>query len=160
MDIQKIKQLIDVLAASDLAEIELVEGTHRVRLVRRVGGGSDGALGPRVQHGSALPMRVEAPAPPGRDLSAPVVLQPAASQVKAPLYGVVHLTPAPDAPLFVRPGDCVQAGQTVCVLEAMKMFHEVKVEQAARIVAVLVTAGDEVDAGTALFTLEQVPGDV
>ena len=82
------------------------------------------------------------------------------TQVHAPLYGIVHLTPAPGAPVFAQPGDQVQAGQTLCVLEAMKMFHEVKAERAARVVAVLVAAGDEVDAGAPLFALEPTQADV
>ena len=160
MDIQKIKQLIDVLAASDLAEIELVEGEHRVRLVRR-----RDPLAASVE--PFQPVSASAPAPTAGDAAsstgtAAATAQPqqAQIQVRAPLYGVVHLTPAPEAPEFVLPGDLVDAGQTLCVLEAMKMFHEVKAERAARVVAVLAAAGDDVEAGAPLFQLEMVEADV
>ena len=149
MDLQKIKQLIDVLAVSDLAELELVEGDHRVRLVKRVDVGMVSALRP-------LDVRASSPAVP---LSAPAVsAAPAApaeagERVTAPLYGVLHLTPSPDAPAFVRLGDAVQAGQTLCVVEAMKMFHEVKATRPGTVTALYAAAGEEVEAGAALFQL-------
>lgn len=128
MDIQKIRQLIDLLARSDLSELELVEGELKVRLLRRAG--------------AAIAMPVPQPA--------------SAAVITSPLYGVLHLTPSPHEPAFVEPGDDVQAGQTVCVVEAMKMFHEVKADRAAKVLAVLVADGQEVEAGQALFSLAQM----
>lgn len=157
MDIQKIKQLIDVLAASDLAEIDLVEGQDRVRLIKRLRA-DDGAL-PKAapdtpaaaSHGAAEPDAGDS------DRASQETSNADPSEwVTAPLYGVVHLTPAPDAASFVQLGDTVQPGQTVCVIEAMKMFHEVKVGRNARIQAILATAGDEVETGAALFQLAAV----
>lgn len=146
MDLQKIKQLIDVLAASDLAELELVEGDHRVRLVKRVGAG----LATAVLRAAALPPAAPAVRVPD---AAPASPAPAGERVTAPLYGVLHLTPAPDAPPFVQLGDTVQAGQTLCVVEAMKMFHEVKSGRPGTVAAICAAAGDEVDAGAVLFQL-------
>jgi acetyl-CoA carboxylase biotin carboxyl carrier protein len=154
MDLQKIKELIDVLAASDLAEIELVEGENRVRLVKRLRAEDDAGL--RAAPGAA---HLAAHAAPEND-AAPHASQPALSNteagewVTAPLYGVVHLTPSPDAAAFVQPGELVQAGQTLCVIEAMKMFHEVKASHKGRVVAILATAGEEAEAGAALFQLK------
>jgi acetyl-CoA carboxylase biotin carboxyl carrier protein len=69
----------------------------------------------------------------------------------APLYGVVHLRPTPDEPPFVVAGQAVKAGQTLCVIEAMKVFNEVRAEYDATVAAVLVTSGQEVEAGQALM---------
>lgn len=145
MELQKIKQLIDVLAASDLAELELVEGDHRVRLVKRMGAESAPAppniVAPEIERAVAARPSAAAPVPDAGEL------------VTAPLYGVLHLTPSPDAPAFVQVGDAVQPGQTLCMVEAMKMFHEVKARRGGRIAAILAKAGDEVEAGTLLFRL-------
>lgn len=160
MDLEKIKQLIGVLAASDLDEMELVEGDHRVRLVRRTGVSppAPGVLNERASvERSSL---VAAASAGGRPLVLAAPPQAGPVSVYAPLYGIVHLTPAPDAAVFVQPGDRVQAGQTVCVIEAMKMFHEVRVERPGRITAVTVAAGDEVEAGTPLFLLDTTGDDV
>ena len=154
MDLQKIKELIDVLAASDLAEIELVEGEHRVRLIKRLHAEASAYLSPAP---AAAP--VTAHAGPETGAPPPALQQAlpdteAGELVTAPLYGVVHLTPSPDAAAFVQLGDIVQAGQTLCVMEAMKMFHEVKASRNGRIEAILATAGEEAEAGAALFELK------
>lgn len=73
--------------------------------------------------------------------------------MRAPLYGVVHLKPAPDEPPFVTAGIAVKAGQTLCMIEAMKIFNEVRAEHDATVEAVLVTSGQEVEAGQALLRL-------
>jgi acetyl-CoA carboxylase biotin carboxyl carrier protein len=78
---------------------------------------------------------------------------PSASECLAPLYGVIHLQPSPGEPLFVQPGQKVAAGQTLCVIEAMKVFNEVRAEADATIVEALVRSGDEVEAGQSLFRL-------
>ena len=130
MELQKIRELIDVFKASDLAEFEFVEGEHRVRFVKR--GGSSG-LGVDT-------LQPEAPA--GVD-----------SHVRSPLFGVIHLTPSPDAPPFVKPGDVVQQGQVVCIVEAMKIFHEIKAPRNSRIDKVLVSSAEEVESGALLMSL-------
>jgi acetyl-CoA carboxylase biotin carboxyl carrier protein len=77
-------------------------------------------------------------------------------EVRAPLFGVVHLQQAPGEPPFVKPGDLVAAGQMLCTIEAMKVFNEVRAERAGRVSAVLVTSGSEVEAGQPLLAIEQV----
>jgi len=72
----------------------------------------------------------------------------------APLYGVVHLQPTPGEPPFVQAGQAVRAGQTLCVIEAMKVFNEVRAERDATVEAVLVRSGQEVEAGQALFRFD------
>jgi acetyl-CoA carboxylase biotin carboxyl carrier protein len=78
--------------------------------------------------------------------------------VMAPLYGVLHVAPAPDAPAFVQLGDTVQTGQTLCVVEAMKMFHEVRAPRSGKVAAIFAVAGEEVEAGAALYELAAQDG--
>ena len=158
MDIQKIKQLMDVLAASDLGQIELVEGAHWVRLVRRSEAGSGYTSAPNSAHGAvAIPPSASAPVnllqPESRAGHAPPDTSSDAL-ILSPLFGIFHLTPAPDAPKFVQAGDRVKAGQTLCVVEAMKMFHEVKAVQAGKVAEVIAVAGQEVEAGDPLFRMQ------
>ena len=87
---------------------------------------------------------------PARTRRGPV-LDEALQHLVAPLFGIVHLRPAPDAPEFVSPGQAVTAGTPLCIIEAMKMFHEVRAERDAIISAVLVSSGQEVQAGQELM---------
>lgn len=153
MEIHKIKQLIDVLAASDLAEIELTEGDHTVRLVRRLHAGqANSAHTPAAVN--RQPSRSEPAGPtPADQLSEVATEVPGDGWVIAPLHGTLHLAPAPDAQAFVQPGDTVHPGQTLCLLEAMKMFHEVKAECSAQVVAIVAANGQEAEAGARLMQL-------
>jgi acetyl-CoA carboxylase biotin carboxyl carrier protein len=134
MDQQQIKTFIDAMAASDLAEMEFAQDGWTLRLVRR-------------PHGAAAPM-----AGATRSASSPASTAAVATPpLVAPLYGVVHLLPGPGEPAFVVPGQKVSAGQTLCVIEAMKVFNEVRAERDATIVDVLVESGQEVDADQPLM---------
>lgn len=136
MDQQHIKSLIDALAASDLAELEFSQDGWTLRLVKR------GA----AQSAPVAPAGAPVAAAPATPATVP-------AELAAPLYGVVHLRPSPDEPPFVEAGQAVRAGQTLCVIEAMKVFNEVRAEHDATVAAVLVTTGQEVEAGQALFRL-------
>ena len=148
MNQEQIKTLIDALAASDLSELEYSENGCTLRLVkqsalpaatpRRAGVAAQGARAPSVDR--LAPQQAEA--------------EPAARECLAPLYGVVHLQPTPAEPPFVQPGQAVRAGQTLCVIEAMKVFNEVRAEREATVQAVLVRSGQEVEAGQALFRFD------
>lgn len=138
---EQIKTLIDALAASDLAELEYSEDGSTLRLVKQ----SALAAAPTARRpAAARQARAAASAEPALPEAAP-------AECLAPLYGVVHLQPAPGEPPFVQPGQAVEAGQVLCVIEAMKMFNEVRADAAATVQAVLVRSGQEVDAGQPLF---------
>lgn len=144
MDPQQIKTLIDAMASSDLAEMEFSQDGWTLRLVRHV------STSPRLE-----PQRAPA-LDTARDVQPPVLAQAdaeptCATELRAPLYGVVHLGPAPGEPPFVTVGQAVKAGQTLCVIEAMKVFNQVRAEHDATVQAVLVTSGQEVEAGQALL---------
>jgi acetyl-CoA carboxylase biotin carboxyl carrier protein len=147
MNQEQIKTLIDALAASDLSELEYSENGSTLRLVKQ----SALAATPRRRAAAVVPVLAA-----GSDARAPgesPALAAAAAECLAPLYGVVHLQPTPGEPPFVQPGQQVAAGQTLCVIEAMKVFNEVRAEADFTIAEVLVRSGEEVEAGQPLFRL-------
>ena len=149
MDLNRIKDLIDLFVATNLGELTLSEGDCRLRLARRIGV-SEPQVRPTTDAIRAVglaPVRAEGVAPVPADASV------GAKDVVAPLYGVLHLTPSPDEPPFVRLGDSVRAGQTLGVLEAMKMFHTLKSDFDGVVAAILAASGSEVEAGQALFRI-------
>ena len=141
---EQIKTLIDALAASDLAELEFSENGSTLRLVKRAASGAP----PRAAAAASRPDARKAPRRVLEDAAAPAASN---TQCLAPLHGVVHLQPAPGEPPFVQPGQAVEAGQLLCVIEAMKMFNEVRAERAATVQQVLAQSGQEVEAGQPLF---------
>ena len=145
MDPQRIKSFIDAMAASDLDEMEVSHDGWTLRLVRRGAGRT--AAGPTPAPGTA-PQRAT---PTAR---APVAPRPAQPEVQSPMFGVVHLQQSPGEPPFVRAGQAVEAGALLCIIEAMKVFNEVRAERAATVGAILVKSGQEVEAGQALLRLE------
>lgn len=145
MNLTEIKALIDTMAASDLSEMELTQGGTLLRLVRRK------ATPPvATQAVNATPA---SPSMPRAPRQAPASASPASQQITAPLYGVVHWKPSPDAAPFVAAGQAIKTGQVVCVIEAMKVFNEVRAEADATVLALLVESGAEVEAGQALLSL-------
>jgi len=143
MDRDLIKQLIEALAASDLAELEYRSNGETLRLVKRAGVAPVPARAATSSPVSASP--APAPSPP------PNTAVP--DTIVAPAYGIVHLQDTPGAPPLVTPGQSVTAGQVLCVIEAMKVFSQVRAERDCTIAAVLVQSGQEVDAGQPLFRL-------
>lgn len=133
MDPDEIKALIEAFAASDLAEMELTRGDWTLRLVRR-------ASAP-VGRPETIPRPSAAPGPA------------AETGVRAPLAGIVYLSPSPGAPDFVAVGRRVEAGNVVAVIEAMKVFNEIRAERAGTVEALLVASGEEVDAGQLLMRI-------
>jgi acetyl-CoA carboxylase biotin carboxyl carrier protein len=166
MDLKRIKDLIDLFVATDLGELNFSEGDCRLRLVRRIStqegqtdsssrsGASESPARPAtdaIKAVALLPVRADAEAPVALDASV------GAKDVVAPLHGVLHLTPSPDEPAFVELGDAVRVGQTLGVLEAMKMFHTLKSDFDGVVAAILVVSGSEVEAGQALFRITSRP---
>jgi acetyl-CoA carboxylase biotin carboxyl carrier protein len=146
MDPQQIKVFIDAMASSDLSEMAFSEDGWTLRLVRGYGA----AASPAAKAPAAAPSR----SANTRRQPAPEAAAPAsAPELLAPLFGVVHLQAGPGEPPYVAPGQAVQAGQTLCVIEAMKVFNEVRAEADAVVDAVLVRSGQEVDAGQPLLRL-------
>ena len=166
MDQQQIKALIDALSASDLSELEYNHNGETLRLVKqsalaaapRSGERTDAA---RFPAGAPASNSVPSSAAPASATAAPAAASSAVSpaELAAPLYGVVHLRPSPDESPFVTAGQAVKAGQTLCVIEAMKVFNEVRAEQDATVQDVLVSSGQEVEAGQPLFRFGSASGN-
>jgi acetyl-CoA carboxylase biotin carboxyl carrier protein len=149
MEAHQIKAFIDAMAASDLEEMEVRHEGWELRLVRHShGAASVPAVAP--QAAVPAPSRSDEPAHP-----APAAVA-GPQEIRAPMFGVVHLQQAPGEPPFVRVGDVIEAGQMLCAIEAMKVFNDVRADRGGRIAAVLVASGAEVEAGQPLVTIEQV----
>ncbi|WP_425331816.1 acetyl-CoA carboxylase biotin carboxyl carrier protein [Pseudomonas syringae] len=137
----------DLMAESDLSELSLCEGDAQLRLLREPAQVANRA---NPAFSTAQTMPVARPVSAAQASTTAAVQQ---TQACASLYGVLHLTPAPDQPPFVEIGTSVEVGQTLAVVEAMKMFHPVKAEAAGVVTAILVANGEEVQAGQALFSI-------
>lgn len=148
MDLAKLKALVDLVSNSRISELEIVEGEENVRIVKAAAA----RAGPDVARLSASAGSTAQGIPP------PVPMQAVdAGQgqiVKAPTHGIVHLKPAPGEARYVSVGDRVREGQTLCTIEAMKVFAAVTAEAECRIAATLTEDGVEVEAGQPLFRIQ------
>lgn len=145
-DEAEIESLAKLMANAGLSELRLVRGTSSVHLQK---------TSPSSRSASPAPFPASATAgtAPSQQPSVPKESADASHAVQAPLYGIVHLTPAPDQPPFVQAGSRVSKGQTVALVEAMKTFHEVGAHRSGIVVALHVSPGQEVQAGERLMEL-------
>jgi acetyl-CoA carboxylase biotin carboxyl carrier protein len=150
MDIRKVKKLIELLEESGIAEIEISEGEESVRISRYPQGGM-----PQVAMSPAMfapPAAVAAPAAPS---AAPETAPPITGhKVEAPMVGTFYACPSPGAKAFVEVGSTVSPGDTLCIIEAMKMMNQIEAEVAGRVVQVLAQNGEPVEFGQTLFVIE------
>lgn len=153
MDIRKIKKLMDLIEASDLAEVEIVEGEESIRLTRASAMQMQMPMMPQQQ--MQMPMQA-APAQMSHASSVAVEEAPVQTghQVASPMVGTYYASPKPEAPDFVKVGDSVQVGDTLCIIEAMKIFNTIEADKSGKVKAVLKGAGDAVEYGEALFIIE------
>ena len=153
MDIRKIKKLIELLEASDLTEIEIVEGEESVRLTR-AGAASMAAqtVIPVATSGSGQDVMTAAtqPGPTAADEEQPI---PDGELVRAPMVGTFYASSSPEAEPFVGMGQQVGIGDTLCIIEAMKMFNQIEADVSGTIVAVLVESGQPVEFDQPLFVI-------
>jgi acetyl-CoA carboxylase biotin carboxyl carrier protein len=153
MDLRKIKKLIDLLEESNLAELEIKEGEEVVRLSRVPKGGVTVAAAPApVMHAPApaAPVAQVAPAAPAED-GAPSL--PAGHVVKAPMVGTFYASASPGAAAFVKVGQSVKAGETLGIIEAMKMFNQIEADVAGTVQAILVENGQPVEFDQPMFVI-------
>jgi acetyl-CoA carboxylase biotin carboxyl carrier protein len=151
MDIRKVKKLIELLEESGISEIEISEGEESVRISRYPRPGTV-AYGPApIAAPVAAPTAV---APAAAEGAAPPAPAPRGHQVTAPMVGTFYSGPAPGAKPFVEVGSEVKPGDTLCVIEAMKMMNQIESEVAGRVVSILVENGTPVEYGQALFIIE------
>jgi acetyl-CoA carboxylase biotin carboxyl carrier protein len=158
MDIRKVKKLIELLEESGIAEIEISEGEESVRISRYPTGG---AAAPVVHYAQAPAAAPAAPVPSATSASAPSAeAAPTAPAPKpdhtvtAPMVGTFYAAPSPGAKPFVEIGSEVNIGDTLCIIEAMKMMNQIESDKAGRVTAILVKNGDPVEFGQPLFIIE------
>jgi acetyl-CoA carboxylase biotin carboxyl carrier protein len=156
VDIRKVKKLIELLEESGISEIEISEGEESVRISRYPHPGAVSVQ--TLQHAPVAlpPAAAPAPAPAATPEAAPAP-PPAArgQQVTAPMVGTFYSGPAPGAKPFVEIGTEVKPGDTLCVIEAMKMMNQIESEVAGRVVSILVENGSPVEFGQPLFVIEE-----
>ena len=155
MDLRKLKKLIDLVEESGIAEIEVTEGEEKVRITRSV-------AAPAVQtvYAPAAPVQAApvaaapapsaapaapAPAPAARDLS---------NAQKSPMVGTFYRAASPSTPAFVEVGQTVKAGDTLCIIEAMKLMNEIEAEKSGVVKEILMENGQPVEFGEPLFIIE------
>jgi acetyl-CoA carboxylase biotin carboxyl carrier protein len=169
MDIRKIKKLIEMLEESSLTEIEIVEGEESVRLSRAAAS----AMPMHPGFPASLPAHVHAAAwsapggamnpggnpaggAAGRAQGAPAAAEDAVPEgelVRAPMVGTYYASPSPDAEPFVSLGQRISEGETMCIIEAMKMFNQIEAETSGTVVAILVENGQPVEFDQPLFVI-------
>ncbi|SDP54312.1 biotin carboxyl carrier protein [Ralstonia sp. 25mfcol4.1] len=155
MDLRKLKTLIDLVAESGISELEVTEGDGKVRIVKQPPQVLAPVAMPQFQ---ALPAAAGAAAPVA-GAAAPAAAAEAAPQLPAghvvtsPMVGTFYRAPSPGAAPFVNVGDTVKEGQTVCIIEAMKLLNEIECDKAGVIKEILVENGQAVEYGQPLFVI-------
>lgn len=153
MDLRKLKKLIDLVEESGIYELEITEGEEKVKIVK--GGPAGAAPETRIaavhSAGSATELRAVAPASalPG----APAEAAQEGHVLKSPMVGTFYRAPSPDAAPFVEVGQTVKEGQTICIVEAMKLMNEIEADASGVIKAILVENGQPVEYGQPLFVI-------
>ena len=149
MDLRKLKTLIDLVSDSNVSELEITEAEGKIRIVKG---------GPAMMQSYGAPMAAPmayAPPPVVTDVpvavAAPVV---AKEQVKSPMVGTFYRSASPGAKAFVEIGDSIKEGETVCIIEAMKILNEIEADKSGTITRILCQNGDAVEYGQPLFEIE------
>ena len=155
MDLRKIRKLIELIQETSIAEIEIREGEESVRISRESSKISSVPMmattpSPAVTQVIAEPARTATPT--AADASASALANK--HTVKAPMVGTVYLAPSPGAKVFVEVGQTVKAGDTLCLIEAMKMFNQIEADKAGKITAILIDTGVPVEFNQPLFVIE------
>ena len=148
MDLRKLKKLIDLVQESGIGELEITEGEEKVRISRTV----TGQPFVMAAQGAMQPVSMEAPAAAPAAPAAPA--EPAGHTLKSPMVGTFYRSPSPGAPPFIEIGQSVAKGQTLCIIEAMKLLNEIESDVAGTVKAILVENGQPVEYGQPLFLIE------
>ena len=150
MDLRKLKTLIDLVSESNVSELEITEAEGKVRIVK----GSGAAV-----HGMGVPQAGMVPAPaamaPPPAAPAPALIEaPAGHIVKSPMVGTFYRSASPGAKAFVEVGSSVKEGETICIIEAMKILNEIEADKSGTITKILCENGQAVEYGQPLFAIE------
>ena len=155
MDLRKLKKLIDLVQESGIAELEITEGEEKVRINRVGSPGHPGMMHPGMINMQMQPTPI-APAPVAASLApaaAPAPAEPEGHIVKSPMVGTFYRSSAPGSQVFVEIGQNINAGETLCIIEAMKLLNEIEADQSGVVKKVLVENGQPVEYGQPLFII-------
>ena len=152
MDLRKLKTLIDLVAESGIAELEVTEGEDKVRIVKTA------AAAPALTQGP-IPVGTTAQIAPASAGASPAgaptgAEEPPGHVVKSPMVGTFYRSPSPGAPEFIEQGAVVKPGDTLCIIEAMKLLNEIEAEVGGTVKKILVENGQPVEYGQPLFIIE------
>jgi acetyl-CoA carboxylase biotin carboxyl carrier protein len=154
MDLRKLKTLIDLVSESNVSELEITEAEGKVRIVKGPVGGPVAV---------AAPVMVAAPVPaapaqaPAAAPGSPAAAEPAAISghiVKSPMVGTFYTASSPEAKPFVQVGSVVNEGDTICIIEAMKILNEIEADKSGTVTRIMVDNGQAVEYGQSLFIIE------
>ncbi len=146
MDLRKLKKLIDLVEASGIAELEITEGEEKVRIAKSIAGAP-------MMMAHAPQMMMHAPAAPAVAAAPAEDALPDGHVVRSPMVGTFYRAPAPGSKNFAEVGQSVNAGDTLCIIEAMKLLNEIESDQGGVIKAILVENGQPVEYGEPLFVI-------
>ena len=164
MDLRKLKTLIELVQESGIAELEVTEGEEKVRITRTVAN----IIQPIVQYAAPMmaqmpqgmqqaafaPAAAAAAAAASAAVVAPAPAEPEGHAVKSPMVGTFYRAAAPGAKAFVDVGSTVSVGDTICIIEAMKLMNEIECDKAGVIRAIMVESGQAVEYGQPMFMIE------
>lgn len=147
MDLRKLKKLIDLVEASGIAELEITEGEEKVRIAKSIAGA------PMMM--AHAPQMMQAPVPAAPPVAAAPAEEavPEGHIVRSPMVGTFYRAPSPGSKNFAEVGQSVNAGDTLCIIEAMKLLNEIESDQSGVIKAILVENGQPVEYGEPLFVI-------
>ena len=152
MDLRKLKKLIDLVEESGIAEIEVTEGEEKVRITRTTAATAPVYAAPAPA--AAAPVAAPAAAPAAAAPAAAPAARDLSNAQKSPMVGTFYRAPGPNAAAFVEVGKQVKAGDTLCIIEAMKLMNEIEAEKSGVVKEILVENGTPVEYGEPLFIIE------
>ena len=152
MDLRKLKTLIDLVSDSNVSELEITEAEGKVRIVKGGQAVYQHAPAPMMMAPAAAP--VAAAAGPAAPAVAPVAEVPAGHTVKSPMVGTFYRSASPGAKAFVEIGSQVKEGDTICIIEAMKILNEIEADKTGTIAQILAENGQAVEYGQPMFVIE------
>ena len=151
MDLRKLKKLIDLVEESGIAEIEVTEGEDKVRVTRTYAAPAATYAAPPPTY-AAAPAAAPVAAAVASEAAAPVVA--AANALKSPMVGTFYRSASPTSAAFVEEGQTVKVGDTLCIIEAMKLMNEIEADRAGVVKKILISDGQPVEYGEPLFIIE------
>ena len=147
MDLRKLKKLIDLVQESGISELEVTEGEEKVKIVKSGGSGSASTAFP-----PPAPVAAAAPLPGPAAVATPADVP--GHLVKSPMVGTFYRSPSPGAKAFVEVGDTVKLGDTICIIEAMKLLNEIECDKDGVVKAILAENGQPVEYGEPLVVID------